>query len=197
MSLTDDEPDIPCVVGVNLSADGLRRVRSPATGATWQAMVRYSMRALRRGALPDEPFAAPGAEALAVWRRRGYGSLLFRLDATDSDLPFQSVLHTVDGRRRGPWWVCTGGGGGGHHDEPPPERGLQWLGDGGDDAYRQLTGRACGNTVAIQLADGERTWTEPVGRDGFVLLGALAADSTLSAVAVDADGRPLGGPLWV
>jgi hypothetical protein len=192
MTVADDDEPRPTVVGVNVSPEGNRRRRSPGTGATWQAMVRHSMRALRRGALPEHRLATPGAEAVALWRKQGCGSVLFRLDATDSDLPFSAVLEHVDGRRRGPWWSCTGGGSGGHDDEPPSDPGLVSLGGATDNRARLLIGHASPDTLAIRLVDGDRTWTEPVGHHGFVLLGALVSDPPVSAVALNADGVPLG-----
>jgi hypothetical protein len=49
-------------------------------------------------------------------------------------------------------------------------------------------------TVAIRLVQHGHTWSNPVGDDRFVLLGALASDSAITAVAIDADGQPLGYP---
>jgi hypothetical protein len=127
-----------------------------------------------------------------MWKKRGSGSVLLCCDASSSDLPFPAVLRRVDGRRIGPWWFGTGGGGGGLSDDAPSEPGLSWLGAGGDARCRLLIGRACPGTAAIRLVQHDHEWTSPVGYDRFVVLGALVSDPALTAIAIDADGQPLG-----
>lgn len=171
------------------------RLIVPDSVAVRQSMHRWAMRALRRGTLPERRVVAPGVVAVAMWRQRKCGSVLFQCDARDSDLPFPSVLNHMDGRRIGPWWSYTGGGGGGYSEEETAEAaepGLSWLGTGGDERCRLLTARASPDTAAIRLVQADRAWSQPVGDNGFVLLGALASDPVISAVALDADGRSLG-----
>jgi hypothetical protein len=163
----------------------------PSSVAVRQSMHRWAMRALRSGALPEQRVVAEGVTAVALWRRRACGSVLFHCDASASDLAFPAVLRHVDGRRTGPWWRCTGGGG--HSEEEKPRRpGLSVSGGAGDGRQRLLIGRASPETSVIRLVQGDRSWNGPVGHDGFVLLGRRVSDPAITAVALDADGRPLG-----
>ena len=161
---------------------------------------RSAIAALSSGELPARGLA-PGVRALDLWRYRQYGSVLFFAEATSGLYPFGVVgLHCENAKRwpliRG--WVKTGGGGGGLH-EPFDElvandgpRGLRRLGSSSDPAVRLTMGWVSSDAGAIQLTNRQATWLQPVGVDGFVLLGTTADQPATHATAVDHAHRPLG-----
>lgn len=151
------------------------------------------MRALAGRALPADRVVVPGVTAVAMWKQRRCGSILFCCKADSKVQPFAgSALQHVDGKRLGLWWVGTGGGGVGLHTRETEEPGLRKLGGSSDDRFRTFIGSASEEVTAIRLQQGDRVWTTAVGHDGYVFLGARATESAIIATAITASGRRIG-----
>lgn len=163
-----------------------------------RAVRRHALASLSAGEM-DSGLPA-GVRALDIWRSERFGSVLFFAEADAGLYSFnQPSLHHEDARlRQLRGWVSTGGGGIGVEDlselATSAKLGLLDLGGGSDNNIRLKIGFAPAEVAEIRLSNGARTWTHPVGIDGFFLVGATSQQPPCRAIGVGRDGREIDGP---
>jgi hypothetical protein len=138
----------------------------------------------------------PGVKPVAMWRDGRVGSVLFLTEPDTGLFPFEFTSLNHEDAELVPVinrWRSAGSGGVGIHTELASAPGLQKLGGGTNRQIRLTIGHAGADVARIELSNGRRRWSSPVGIDGFFLLGTRLSDPVTTAIAIASDGSAIAG----